>query len=407
MAHARTVTLTNERLDIGSLGSKFVALGGVLALLGLGGGAALGAAAGDGWRHFFHTYLVAFAYFLSISLGALFFVTVQHLTRAGWSVAVRRVAEILAANVVTLALPFLVLLIPVIMGSGTLYIWADAEKAAADHILHEKHAYLNPVFFAIRGVLYFVIWGFLARTFLRRSTEQDTSGDPAITLRMERLSAPGMILFALTLTFASFDLVMSVDPYWFSTMFGVYYFAGATMSFFALASVLFMMLQRSGVLATAVSTEHYHDLGKFLFAFVFFWGYIAFSQYMLIWYGNIPEETAWLIERQTGPWAWLGVVLIVGHFALPFVGLMSRYVKRARIGLAFWAIWLLAMHYVDLYWLIMPQLSHEFRFGLIDIALWVGMAGLYFAGFGFIARGRNLVPLKDPRLGESLSFENV
>lgn len=407
MATHAKVSLDAESIELGDLGRKVLLTGAVVGVLSMVGAIVFALIEKNGVARFFQSYLVAFAWFLSITLGALFFVTLQHLVRAGWSVVVRRGAEILASNVVLLAILSLVIVVPVIAGNSPLYLWTDAERVATDHLLHEKHAYLNPVFFTIRVVLYFGIWIFLSRFFLRRSAEQDQRGDVELTSKMEAISAPGMILFALSLTFAAFDFLMSVEPYWFSTIFGVYVFAGAVMGFFALISLLFMALQKGGRLTSSISVEHYHDLGKFLFAFVFFWAYIAFSQYMLIWYGNIPEETAWIIRRQTGNWVWLGLLLLFGHFALPFVGLMSRNVKRRRLTLGLWAVWLLAMHYADLYWLVMPAfLPDGWTFSAIDPLVFLGMGGLYLASTAWIAQGRALRPLHDPRLPESVAFEN-
>lgn len=407
MGTHRTVSLKDEKLELGPLGGRLLMIGLVLGVVGLGAAAGLGSAAGDGWKHFFHSYLVAFAFFLTITLGGLFFVTVQHLTRAGWSVVVRRVAEIVAANVGVMALLFLVILVPIFMGNAALFKWTDHALVENDHLLHEKHAYLNVTFFAIRAVIYFVFWGLLSRFFLKRSTEQDHSGDPELSLKMERVSAPAMILFALTITFAGFDLLMSLDPYWFSTIFGVYVFAGSVMGFMATASLSFMFLQRQGLLKTAVTTDHYQDLGKLLFAFVFFWGYIAFSQFMLIWYANIPEETEWYQNRIQGPWLTVSYALLFTHVIIPFGGLLSRYVKRSRAGLAFWAVWLLGAHYLDIYWLVMPSLNNQtVPFGLIDVAALIGVAGFFLAGLAYLAKGRPLLAVKDPRLNESLSFEN-
>ncbi|MCC7380547.1 MAG: quinol:cytochrome C oxidoreductase [Deltaproteobacteria bacterium] len=407
MGTHRTISLKDEKLELGPLGGRLLMIGLVIGVVGLGAAIGLGLAAGDGWKHFFHSYLVAFAFFLTITLGGLFFVTVQHLTRAGWSVVVRRVAEIVAANVGVMAILFLVILVPIFMGNAALFKWTDHALVESDHLLHEKHAYLNVTFFAIRAVIYFVFWGLLSRFFLKRSTEQDQSGDPELSLKMERVSAPAMILFALTITFAGFDLLMSLDPYWFSTIFGVYVFAGSVMGFMATASLCFMFLQRQGLLKNAVTTDHYQDLGKLLFAFVFFWGYIAFSQFMLIWYANIPEETEWYQNRIQGPWLTVSYALLFVHVIIPFGGLLSRYVKRSRVGLAFWAVWLLGAHYLDIYWLVMPSLNNQsVPFGVIDVAALIGVAGFFLAGLALLAKGRPLLAVKDPRLNESLSFEN-
>ena len=401
-----------------------LAVGGV----GLACALMLGVGKQDGWRSFFHCYLTAFLFLLTLSLGALFFVILQHLTRAGWSVTVRRVAELIAGNLPLLAVMALPIVLATALGSGALYPWANHETFAREflekdrlhameELLHRKQAYLNPVFFALRCVFYFAVWILLARYFLKRSTEQDVSGDPALTTRMESVSAPGMLLFALTITFAAFDLVMSLDPFWFSTIFGVYVFSGSVVGFLAFLALALLFLQRRGRLPGRVTVEHYHDLGKLLFAFVFFWGYIAFSQYLLIWYANLTEETGWYRLRQTGGWTGLSVALLFGHFIVPFVGLISRHAKRRVAILSFWSVWLLVFHYLDLYYLAMPQLmlrqagwdavlAQDTTFQPLDVACLTGLGGIYLAVLVHRARACRLMPVKDPRLNESLAFEN-
>jgi hypothetical protein len=388
----------------------------------------LGFSKQDGMRSFFHSYLTGFLFLLSISLGALFFVILQHLTRAGWSITVRRVAELIAGNLSLLAVMALPIILVTAMGSGALYPWANHETFrqefleksrlhAMEELLHKKHAFLNPGFFALRCAFYFAVWILLARYFLKRSTEQDASGDPALTTRMESVSAPGMLLFALTITFAAFDLIMSLDPFWFSTIFGVYVFSGSVVGFFAFITLAMLFLQRRGRLPGKVTVEHYHDLGKMLFAFVFFWGYIAFSQYMLIWYANLTEETGWYRLRQTGGWMGLSVALLFGHFIIPFVGLISRHAKRRVAILSFWCVWMLVFHYLDLYYLVMPQLmlrqvgwdatlALDTTFQPLDLACLTGLGGIYLAVLVQRARACHLMPVKDPRLKESLAFEN-
>ncbi|MEW6235564.1 MAG: quinol:cytochrome C oxidoreductase [Candidatus Omnitrophota bacterium] len=361
-----------------------------------------------GWgQRFFYSYLVNYVYFLSLSLGALFFVSLQHLTRSGWSVTVRRIAEIFAANSALMA----VLFIPIFIGMSSLYPWTNHELVAHDALLQGKQPYLNIPFFVIRCLFYFASWIYLSQYFLNRSLEQDKTGDANLTLRMERLSAPGMALFALTITFAAFDWLMSLDPRWFSTIYGVYFFTGCVVGFIALLAVTAFLLQSSGRLTGAITIEHYHDLGKLLFGFIFFWGYIAFSQYMLIWYANLPEETGWIFRRtdiHEGQWGWVGLILFFGHFIIPFLGLISRYPKRRKRLLVFWAVWALIAHWLDLYWLVMPEYSPQLAsLHLLDITCFIGIGGLYFALAARIAKGRALLPIRDPRLEESLNFENA
>lgn len=365
---------------------------------------------------FFYSYLVAFTYFLSIALGALFFVVLQHLVRAKWSVVVRRLAEILTATFPVLLVLALPILVPLLLGyDGPYGKWVSlpGEDAAtlheqqAAHVLHGKAGWLNPVFFVIRVLVYFVAWTLLSRYFLKKSVEQDESGDAAVSEKLRVASAPAIIAFALTLCFAAFDLLMSVNPLWFSTIFGVYYFAGAAVSIFATLSLVSMVLQKKGKLTHSITIEHYHDLGKLLFAFIFFWSYIAFSQFMLIWYANIPEETFWYQPRMYTSWRGLSLLLLFGHCVFPFLCMLSRWTKRIMPLLAFFCVWMLLMHFFDLFWLVMPEFTPTgFSFDITDVVAMLGVGGIFVAAAARAATKVNLIPVKDPALGESLSFEN-
>lgn len=360
----------------------------------------LGPAAG---ARFWGAYLTAWLSGITVAVGGLFFVLLHHVTRAGWSVSVRRLAEHVAG---TLPL-FAVLSIPVFLNAEGLFPWMGAE-AHDDPLIAHKAPYLDAGSFYLRSALYLLAWSALGWWFRARSVAQDATGDPAITRRLQTLSAPGLVVFGVTLTFASFDWVMSLDPHWFSTIFGVYVFAGSTVAILALLSLLAMALERAGgPLAGLVTTEHYHDLGKLLFGFVVFWAYIAFSQFMLIWYGNIPEETAWYAHRMEHGWQGVTLALAAGHFVLPFFFLLSRDVKRRRPTLAAVCAWLLAVHCLDLYWLVMPAVAEGFHPHWLDLVSLVAVGGLALGAFGWLARRPALVPVADPRLPESLSFENM
>ena len=382
----------------------WLGVGGASAAVGIAGSVALAATREHGWGRLLETYLVSFALFLALTLGALFFVMLQHITRAGWSVVVRRIAEAIACNTWLMA----VLAIPVVLGMHHLYHWSHLEEAAHDPVLSGKMGFLSPTFFTIRLAIYFVIWGALAWFFHRTSTRQDASFDPKATLRMERAAGPGLVAFALSANFAAFDLLMSLDPHWFSTIFGVYYFAVSLVTFFAVMPAILVMLQWKGVLARAVTVEHFHDLGKMLFAFNVFWAYIAFSQYMLIWYGNIPEETQWFLKRQTGDWAWVSLALLVGHFVVPFLLLVSRAIKRRPRLLAITGGYMVLMCWLDLYWLVTPEFSRgEARFGLIDVFCFLGVAGVYMLALVPRLARHSLLAEGDPRLAESLAFHTA
>lgn len=380
---------------------RFPLIFGVIGLICLG--AAFGLSASNPERFHF-SYLVAYMYGLSLALGALFFVIVQFLVKAGWSVVVRRVAENMMG---TLPL-FAILFVPVAIGlHHTHHHWWHLEPGK-DPILDAKAPYLNPTFFFARAVVYLVIWAVLSQLFLRRSVAQDTSGDAEETRRQQWWAPPALGLYALTVTFAAVDWMKSLDPHWFSTIWGVYYFAGSVVALFAMLSLLVLWLQRDGFIRKIVNQEHYHDLGKLLFGFVVFWSYIAFSQYFLIWYANLPEETIWFAHRSHGGWESLGLMLIVGHFAIPFFFLLPRAMKRNPVTLAAGAFWLLWVHYLDLYYLIMPVHSTGGpQPSIVDLLTLVGVVGCFLGAFAFLAKRSALVPVKDPRLAESLAFENA
>ena len=229
-----------------------------------------------------------------------------------------------------------------------------------------------------------------------------------MSARLRRFAGPALIVLALTQTFASIDWIMSLTPHWYSTMFGVYFFAGSFVGFIALLSVVAAAMRRAGLLDTVISAEHLHDVGKFLFAFTAFWAYIAFSQFFLMWYGNMPEETIWFKARMEGSWMTVSLLLLVGHFVAPFFYLMGRSVKRNGATLAVGGAWLLAMHFVDLYWQVMPTLHPEgLRPSLLDVAALMAVGGCFVAAASWLMRRQALVPLRDPRLAESLAFENV
>ncbi|HEX6811444.1 MAG TPA: quinol:cytochrome C oxidoreductase [Planctomycetota bacterium] len=407
------------RIKDGDLASVQMGLLGVGVVL-------LGAAWGTGGEHFYFSYLVGYMGVLGICLGALFFVMIQHITRAGWSPTVRRIAE----NTMW-ALPLMLLLfVPIFVGIDKLYAhWVHANPN--DLVLEGKSGWLNKNFFLVRVVAYFGIWIGLAWFFRSNSIKQDETGDPAISLKLSRRAAPGLLLFALSTTFAAFDWIMSMDPHWFSTIFGVTYFAGAAMASLAFTILFAKWLGRRGYLKNAITVEHYHDLGKLMFVYMVFWTYTNFSQYMLQWYANMPEETHWFLVRTVNGWGAIGTILIVGHFFIPFAFLMSRHVKRHGMALSAGAIFLLVIHCIDMQFLILPNASHGQEEGQAAKELLAGSAGfseqlgdylhhVHWTDFGcFLGilslvagltlmnmRKANLVPIRDPRLSESLHFLN-
>jgi hypothetical protein len=369
------------------------------------------------WQQFAFSYHVAWLFFLTIALGGLFFTLIHFASKAGWSVTVRRIPEAAMS-----ALPMLaVLFLPTLALLDQLFFhWAGSH--GPDELVAKKEPYLNVGFFVVRAVLYLTVWSLLAWYFYKRSLKQDVDGDKKTTLTLQNASYPALIAFALTVTYASFDWLMSLEPHWFSTIFGVYFFAGSTVAIFAFTSVSMIALHKMGLLKGVITEEHYHDVGKLLFAFVVFWAYIGFSQYMLIWYANVPEETTWFLQRSVEGWQTVSIVIAVGHFAVPFFFLMSRHIKRNAKTLLAGAIWMLVLHLVDLFWIAMPTLQvhqmehggahanniYEGHFGvhLLDLTTLLGVGGLFLAVVIFRLCSNALVPRRDPRLPESLAFEN-
>ena len=360
-------------------------------------------------RQFAFSYLLSLCFFLSITLGALFFVMIQHLTRAGWSVVVRRLAENVTQAFLPLGVLFLPILLAVALGNDDLYPWVTGERIPAGEqaLLAHKVPYLNRPFFLVRGLVFFAAWIGLARFFYRHSTRQDEDGNPQHTIEMQKVATWGIAVFALTLTFAAIDWIMTLYPVWFSTMWGVYFFAAGVFGFYAVLPIYAMILQSLGKLKPAVTVEHYHDIGKLLFGFMCFWAYIAFSQYFLIWYANVPEETVWYAVRQSHGWQFISLLLVAGHFAIPFLGMMSRWVKRSRPALFGWAAAMLVMHWLDMYWMIMPNLHDKMPWvGPFDVVCLLGVGLVVVATVVKATAAHNLLPVRDPWLKESLAFHN-
>ena len=397
------VALRSEQVTIppGHSWNRLPLIAGAVALLGAVGCAILGAA---NPKQFFFSWLVSFLFFQSLALGALFFVLIMFAAQGGWGIVVRRIAETIFCTIPVMAVLFL----PILFGLHDLFEWSHADALEHDALLRWKAPYLNVPFFMIRAALFFVIWSFIAVVYYRGPRGQDATGEHAVSARLRKFAGPAIIVLALTQTFAAIDWIMSLTPHWYSTMFGVYFFAGSWVGFIALLSVVVPAMRGAGLLDTVISAEHLHDIGKFLFAFTAFWAYIAFSQYFLMWYGNMPEETIWYKARMEGSWLTVSLLLLFGHFVAPFFYLMGRDVKRKGATLAVGGVWLLLMHFVDLYWQVMPTLHPEgLRPSLLDVAALMTVGGCFVAAASWLMRRQALVPLRDPRLAESLAFENA
>lgn len=385
-----------------------IAVGAVCVLLSLGLFYFTGSSEnpGVGFRAFFHSYLANFMFCLSLCLGALFFVMVQYLVRAAWSASIRRIAELLAYTIPWWSLMFVPILAMVLFTTSTaLYEWNAGPGNGLSSLVESKLGYLNPGFFAIRALVYITIWTVSARIYFSMSRRQDDTGDTEINIKLQKWAGPLIMLFALSVNFAAFDWMMSTDAAWFSTIYGVYLFAASMLSFFATMILMCFMLQRSGRIEKLVTVEHFHDMSKFQFGFIVFWGYIAFSQFLLYWYGNIPEETLWYKHRMEHGWQYIGLLLIAFHFALPFLGTMSRHVRRSPAVMAGWAGFILVVHWLDMMFLILPNAAP------VSVALiighlvgWIGMMSIFLALFLLRSGETPLVATKDPWLPDALAY---
>jgi hypothetical protein len=363
-------------------------------------------------KRFAFGWLVSFMFVFTIAGGALFWTLIHHALDCDWSVTVRRLLEQVSA----LFFPWLALLfLPILLLPGKIYKWWD-KNPLEDHLLAHKSLVLNHGFFWGFGIACLAFFGGFAWLMRGLSVRQDASGDPALSIRMRQLAYAGLILFSLMISFAGIMWIMALDYHWFSTMWGVYIFAGSAGS--ALAAIILIShgLRSAGYLRGVVTVEHDHILGKLLFAFTIFWAYIAFSQYMLYYYANIPEETIFFIQRNEGTWYHLSVFLVFGRFFFPFLLLITQPAKRNPYRICFAAAWILVMHFLDLYWMIIPQYQVntgvatearglEIKF-VLDVITVLGM--LAVLAFVFLRRlpQTSLFPKRDPRLYESVTLTN-
>ncbi|HKQ99182.1 MAG TPA: hypothetical protein VJT09_00835 [Pyrinomonadaceae bacterium] len=360
-------------------------------------------AIGGSIDQFFRSYLVGYVFWTGVTLGCLGLLMLQHLTGGAWGLVIRRVLE---AGTRTLPLMLLLFLPIAIFGMTHLYEWMHLDQvheAGVRRIIEAKRPYLNPAFFLIRTAIYFAIW--LGMMFLlnKWSADQDRTAERQYSSKMQKLSGPGIILFVLTVTFASVDWVMSLNVEWFSTIYGLLYVAGWVLSAFSFVIAVMVWLATRKPLEGVVLAPHFHDLGKLLLAFVMLWAYFAFSQFLIIWSGNIPEETKWYLHRLRGGWGWVGIGLVILHFALPFMLLLSRDLKRNARKLAMIAGLIFLMRIIDIFWLVAPEFNREhFRFSWMDLIVPFAFGGLWLAFFIWQLNLRPLLPFNDPNFEEAI-----
>jgi hypothetical protein len=347
---------------------------------------------------FFRAYLIGWLFCLGIALGALAILMLHYLSGGAWGLVVRRILESATRTLPLLALLF----IPLAVGVREVYVWA-APGAIGDPLLLHKSGYLNVPFFLVRAAVYFCAWLGCAHLFNKWSRERDARPDPN-PRRFRLFAGPGLALYGLTMTFSSIDWAMSLEPHWYSTIYPAGFGIGQVLSAFAFSIVIAVTLRDREPFARLVTPGNLNDLGNLMLAFVMLWAYMAFSQYLLIWSGNIREEVPWYIARQTGAWGAVAVALITFHFALPFVLLLSRRVKRDPRGIAVVAITILVMRLVADLWLLVPGFHRPgFALRWLDVVAPIGFVGVWLAAFLSQLRDRPLLPLNDPAVEEALA----
>jgi hypothetical protein len=349
-------------------------------------------------KQFFHAYLVGFILWIGITLGSLALLMLQHLTGGAWGLVIRRVLE-----AATRTLPLMIILfVPIIFGLKDIYPWTDPLKMQTT-ALQQKASYLNPSFFLIRAAIYFAFWSLLALLLNWLSLQQDRTADKNIRKRFQMISGPGLGLLIISMTFASIDWMMSLEPAWMSTIFGLIFVASGSLSALAFTIVVMSWLRKRDPMNRVIQTPHFHDWGNLLLALVMLWSYFAFSQYLIIWSANLPEETTWYVARTHGGWGVIAIAIAILQFIFPFITLLSRAAKKSAERLASLAVLILLMRFVDAIWLIEPAFDpHHFRVSWMDAVAPIAMGGLWVAAFAWQLQKRALVPINDPQLEQAL-----
>ncbi len=376
-----------------TLGVILLAAGAVLGLLGF---------LIDPQRAVF-SYLAAFLFLVSIGIGSLFLVALEYAAGADWSTPFRRVSEFFSA-----VIPFLLLLIiPLLFNMHNLFSWTHKNIVDGSELLKGKTSYLNIPFFVARSIGVIFIWWIFYFFIIKNSRMQDTSKDQALTGKNIKISSGFMPVFALSITVIAFDWLMSLEPSWFSTIFGVYFFAGTIWCALAALTLTVVLLNENGFLHSKITTDHYYTLGVLMFAFTAFWGYIAFSQYLLTWYADIPDETIWFMHRWVGGWKVISILIVLTHFVVPFFYLLSYKSKTNAKKLKFIAVWIMCSHFLDIYWMVMPSMNlngFQYSFSWMDIVYPVAAVGFVILLFKSLSKKYNLLPVGDPKLKRGLDF---
>jgi hypothetical protein len=353
-------------------------------------------------EQFFRSYLIGYLLIFGIALGSLALLMIQHLITGGWGFVGRRSFEACTRTFPILLIAF----VPLIFGMSRVYVWAVPEHVIGDELLEHKAIYLNVTFFLVRTVIYFAVWIGLALQLNRWSKAQDR-GESVDLRRFQLVSGVGLVLLGLTGSFASVDWVMSLEPHWFSTIYGMQFIAGLVLAALAFTVPLLALLSKYEPMSQHIGRKHFHDFGNLMLAFVLLWAYLAFSQYLIIWSGNLPEEIPWYLNRTQGGWQYIGLLLVVFHFALPFFLLLSRATKRSARVLTQVSLAILVLRLVDLIWLVEPAFSSSLQVHWMDLAAPIGIGGLWLAIFTRQLKALPLLPLNDPRFAETLETKEA
>jgi len=359
------------------------------------------------WQDFIRAYLMGLMMWLGVTLGSMAILMLRHLTKGAWGMVIRRILGAAMRNIWVVTVLFIPIWLEVFLGHHSLYPCLDPAKIQAnDHLRWIAGKYLNSPGFIARSAIYFLVWNLISFFLTKWSREQDSPQAPDHTLRFKAVSGPGILLYGFTISFAAIDWIMSLDPTWISTIYGLLILIGQVLSALCFAIVVERILFKYRPMSELLKPEQVHDHGKFMLAFIMVWAYFSFSQWLIMWAGNLPEEITWYIRRLNGGWGGVGLVLVLFHFVVPFVLLLSRPFKRDITRLVWLAVWMLLMRWVDLFWIIEPNFSATFRVTPAEIVVPIAMGGFWLWAFCNNLRAMPLVPAYDPFAKEVLEPEH-